>query len=307
AGTYKFELKAVDDRADYSLDTVTVLVTTSPTGNIPPVVEAGLNQVIQTTNTTLNGTSSYDPDGSVVSYRWTKVSGPGQYDINNASTATPYIYNLATGIYEFELEASDNLGAIDKDTVTITETSFVLPVRYLYFRGKQSGTDVTLEWSTVSEFNNDHFEIESSTDGKLFEKIGTVKGSGTSAETKLYSFGIAQMTSAAYYRLKQVSTNHSVSYSSIVILGGDSKQLLFEYLPNPVREILTVSVQNDYTGQVSLNLVSLDGRKMKQHQAMKTSEKFQTSVDMKSMPPGIYMLEVKMGDIIREVRKLVKL
>lgn len=63
AGTYVYELKVVDDRANWSTSQVTVNVVNSLVSNIPPVTNAGSDVATATTTANLNGATSYDPDG----------------------------------------------------------------------------------------------------------------------------------------------------------------------------------------------------------------------------------------------------
>ncbi|HEX8333483.1 MAG TPA: fibronectin type III domain-containing protein, partial [Segetibacter sp.] len=88
----------------------------------PPIANAGLDQFIHLpTNTAqLNGSGSTDADGSIVSYEWTKLSGPLSYTINNSSSATPLISNLVNGVYSMELRVIDNDGQSAKDTLMVT-------------------------------------------------------------------------------------------------------------------------------------------------------------------------------------------
>ena len=63
---------------------------------------------------TLNGSASFDPDGTIQSYLWT---GPGT--ISNANAAVIQISNCSLGINMFILKVTDNHGAIDMDTVIV--------------------------------------------------------------------------------------------------------------------------------------------------------------------------------------------
>lgn len=122
-GTYKYELKVVDNRAGISLDTVTVNVLSNlgGGGNVAPVARAGsdVNLTLPTNSTTLNGSSSSDQDGSITAYSWTKVSGPAQFSIGSPAAASTTITNLAQGTYTFRLTVTDNGGFTNSDDVII--------------------------------------------------------------------------------------------------------------------------------------------------------------------------------------------
>lgn len=88
--------------------------------NLPPVAIAGDNQVISSPVNTilLNGTASYDPDGKIIAWRWTKISGPN-CQLNHADSAITYAVQLMQGTYQFELQVTDDKGANSKDTIQL--------------------------------------------------------------------------------------------------------------------------------------------------------------------------------------------
>lgn len=94
------------------------------TPNVPPVAKPGDNVNIElpTNSVTLDGTSSFDPDGTIQTYLWEQQSGPSNATIQNAGSATTLVSNLQLGTYIFKLKVTDNDGATNSDTVTITVT-----------------------------------------------------------------------------------------------------------------------------------------------------------------------------------------
>src|SRR6187455_2470079 len=90
--------------------------------NQPPVAVAGKDTIVvlPIDSVVLNGSASYDPDGNIGSFQWSKISGPSSFTIVNPNSATAIIKNLTTGVYQFELKVSDNTGLYVTDTVVIT-------------------------------------------------------------------------------------------------------------------------------------------------------------------------------------------
>lgn len=79
----------------------------------------------------------------------------------------------------------------------------VLPVELTYFTIAKQEKSLELEWQTASELNNEKFEIEMSQDGRSFQKLGEVKGNGTTSAQSDYSFPITNPSlGLSYYRLK---------------------------------------------------------------------------------------------------------
>jgi hypothetical protein len=67
----------------------------------------------------------------------------------------------------------------------------ILPIQFGTFDGQVLSNGTQLNWTTETESNNSHFEIERSTDGVNFTKVGTVPTkapNGNSATTIKYNF-----------------------------------------------------------------------------------------------------------------------
>ncbi|OQY93813.1 MAG: hypothetical protein B6D37_10140 [Sphingobacteriales bacterium UTBCD1] len=166
-GVYQFQLKVTDNQGATATSTVTITVNPAP--NQPPTATAGSNQniTLPANSATLNGSGS-DPDGSIASYQWTKISGPSQFTIVSPSQAQTVINGLVQGVYQFELTVTDNLGAKGKDTVTVTvnpsdnqlpsanagvNKNITLPTNTVTLNG--SGTDpdgsiTSYQWTKIS-------------------------------------------------------------------------------------------------------------------------------------------------------------
>jgi glycosidase/regulation of enolase protein 1 (concanavalin A-like superfamily) len=120
--------------------------------NNPPVVNAGVDKSLSagTTSTTLPGSGS-DPDGTPVTYSWTKISGP-TVTLSNVNTATASVSGLTNGsIYVFQLTVSDgSLTASDQVQVTVSSGAVYYTIRnrwqnnYLYDAGANVGYGSTV-------------------------------------------------------------------------------------------------------------------------------------------------------------------
>ncbi|MGK2861611.1 MAG: PKD domain-containing protein, partial [Chitinophagaceae bacterium] len=90
-------------------------------GNKPPIALAGLDQVITlpTDSVSLDGSLSSDPDGTISSFLWTKISGPASFSVANASVSKTVVINLIVAVYQFELKVKDKEGLSAKDTMQV--------------------------------------------------------------------------------------------------------------------------------------------------------------------------------------------
>ncbi len=96
----------------------------STTTNTAPVAMAGPDRTIQLpmNSLTLNGAGSYDPDGDVLTYAWTKVSGPA-VTMGTTSQSTLSLSDLVVGTYAFDLTVADGRGGTHTARMTLTVQS----------------------------------------------------------------------------------------------------------------------------------------------------------------------------------------
>jgi len=89
--------------------------------NLLPKVILGNNQTLTlpTNNATLNGSSSFDPDGSISSYSWSQEFGPSQATMSATNTPSIIVSRMIAGLYRFRLTVRDNKGAISSNTMDV--------------------------------------------------------------------------------------------------------------------------------------------------------------------------------------------
>ncbi|QDA61300.1 malectin [Hymenobacter jejuensis] len=167
AGTYVFSLVVTDDLDVPSpADQVTITVS-PPKVNPAPVADAGLDKTITlpTNSVTLVGAGT--DDGSIKTYAWSQVSGPGTATLSGAATASLTASALLEGTYVFDLIVTDNLdlaSAPDQVTVIVKpantapvanagpDQTITLPTSSVTLAGAgtDDGTIKTYAWTQVS-------------------------------------------------------------------------------------------------------------------------------------------------------------
>ena len=174
--------------------------------------------------------------------------------------------------------------AVEMNTCTYTP----LPLHILYFNAhaEKNGTSL-LEWATTEEKNNDHFEVESSTDARNWNVIGFVysKTDNKGSETKYDFTDNMVFTCTHYYRLKQINVDGSYKYSTINTINATGHSDI-EIYPNPVPDHVTVTGLQSHSsiiitnpaGQIKMSLQS-------ENETVKT-------VDMSTFASGIYFISV---------------
>ena len=178
-------------------------------------------------------------------------------------------------------------------TGTILYANTGLPVELTAFQARlQSDHTTLLHWQTATEHNNAGFDIERSTDGKRWEKIGFMPGQGNAQEQRTYQFTDPQpFPGRNYYRLAQLDTDGATTYSDIrsIVLAKDGKPG-FRMFPNPVTQgQLTLELSDQPDENATLHIYSGDGQLRLQQPVH--SAVHQANLD--GWTPGIYLLEVK--------------
>jgi surface protein len=158
---------------------------------------------------------------------------------------------------------------------TVNETP--LPVTLIDFSGTLSKGKALLHWQTGVENNVDHFELEAiyNADGKdpkgSFVSLGRLKAKG---DGSTYQLPVAQTADNAYYRLKIVDQDGSVTYGHHLVYLNQKLESLFRLYPNPATNHIKVLVNKACTLaiyatsgvlvrkvmlQKGINLVSISG------------------------------------------------
>jgi len=92
--------------------------------NQTPVSEAGLDQTTSYNQlVTLDGSSSFDPDGTIESYEWSQLSGTNVVLSSVDQQTTTFTSPNENDILVFILSVEDELGGVDSDTVSVVVQS----------------------------------------------------------------------------------------------------------------------------------------------------------------------------------------
>ena len=159
-------------------------------------------------------------------------------------------WNSATQAWELQVEGSS---AANYATTDVTVTSFgpftltpiisPLPIELLSFHAQPTGKEVTLEWVTASERNNDYFTVLRSADGFRFEPILHVEGAGNSTTAIRYADVDEQpLQGLSYYKLRQTDMDGTTSESQVVAVRfSASKGGSLVAWPNPAESELNLA------------------------------------------------------------------
>jgi hypothetical protein len=184
-----------------------------------------------------------------------------------------------------------------------------LPLTLLSFEGNATSSSNNLKWTTTSEINVSHFEIERSEDGINFSSIGKVAAFNQSTLVNTYNYNdIFQGGSKQfyYYRLNMIDIDGKHSYSKIISFQPFNTNFSVQALPNPFSSQITISANLAKDDQAIITLTDASGKKIlsKTIALKKGVNTFQLS-NMSSLQSGFYILNFSTSDNTRAI-KLIK-
>ncbi|HEY6343162.1 MAG TPA: OmpA family protein [Bryobacteraceae bacterium] len=177
-------------------------------GETPPVADAGAPQVNVPAGTiTLNGSGSYSPQGSPLTYLWTQEAGP-VVTLSLPTSAITTFTAVAGTYYAFRLTVRDPYGG-QGIAQTYVSTSAPTTVQIVFFNANPSaiapGQSSTLSW-----------QVQNATSVTL-SGVGTVQPVGSVAVSP---------TMTTTYTLTASNASGSTSANAVVVVNTPAVQLL---------------------------------------------------------------------------------
>ncbi len=219
------------------------------------------------------------------------------HDISEITPSTPLLFPTVdipasatrTGLLnDYQITASFGTGFSGFTVGDPGPSAGPTPIKLLSFTAIKDKRTSVLNWITTYEFNNDRFEIESSTDGISYHTIGSVAGKGNSNSEQKYNF-IDKLPANGinYYRLKQVDRSGSFTYSNVVNLDFDFAQFI-RINPNPANNVITIVLGKPAAGTV-FRIYSFDGKLVHTENEKIIARSYQLNIG--HLTQGTYLIE----------------
>jgi alpha-tubulin suppressor-like RCC1 family protein len=310
-GNYTFQLTVTDNSGVTATDQVNVTVNAA-LPHVPPVAVPGPNQTVAlpASSVTLDGSGSYDVDGTIVSYEWVQVSGYGGVTITNSSSAVAGLQGLQAGTYVFQLTVTDNFGATGSAQVTITVTGSSSGVV------ANAGTDTTIVYpdSTMVLNGSQSYSSNGTIASYSWSEVSGPTTAGIAADSNATS-AVTQLAPGTYiFELTVTDSKGNVGTSTVTVtvlsnLRSIAPKGSLQIYPNPVvGTTVTLSGISGYTGQVLVTLHAIHGQAVMNYEFDQTGDQVNQTIPMPNgLAAGVYVLSVRFqGQAHPYVFKLVK-
>lgn len=186
-------------------------------------------------------------------------------------------------------------------TMTVIDCHDALETKLLSFSGRKENGRAALQWTTATESEAVFFDIEKSTDGLSFYKIGTVNGYNNNADLNNYSFidPSPLQNQKTYYRLLMRNAAGKVTYSRIVQLSEISGAFSFISVINPFLNELSFDVYSETNAVATAELINASGVAVRQKVFAMNPGSNRLAIDnTTALPSGIYFLRVVSGNTV---------
>lgn len=204
--------------------------------------------------------------------------------LSNRSFKAPGGGQVINEIRLFNFEAGSNNDLFFND---LSHEVGVLPIELANFEAFKRVHEVELNWTTLSEENNKGFYIERSDNRTDFNPLNFIVGNENSTHEINYSFiDSSPLVGTNYYRLKQIDFDGTFEYSDVISIDFTALPNTIVF-PNPASDKITI--QTDYSGVVSIQVLDLNGRVMYNSNQQLNG---QAELNLDFLPEGSYFLQI---------------
>jgi hypothetical protein len=195
------------------------------------------------------------------------------YNVSSCPTGQSYPLPIACRTFNANGSIADITGLLSnhayllyfdglRNTKAIFNATFngsALPITLSRFTGEFINGKNQLYIDVLQAVNVKTITIEKSSDAIHFTPIGNLPFTSSNLLGKHTYIDAQPFASNNYYRLAIINNDGSVQYSNIILLKNDAKRLVYVY-PNPVKDLLTVSITATSAARYNCSVYDVSGR-----------------------------------------------
>ncbi len=183
-----------------------------------------------------------------------------------------------------------------------------LPVTFTSIKAYQTANDIEVEWKVDNQINIARYEIEKSTDGRSFGKVGTQTATGSNGGAATYKWlDVNAASGDNFYRVRSIGNGGDVKISAVVNVKIGKGNADVSIYPNPVTgKVMNVQFTNMAKGTYTMKLMNNIGQVVMSKQIIHTGgSASQTIAIDKTVSAGNYLMEMVGADNKKTVIALV--
>ncbi len=292
-GTYQFQLQVTDDDGGISTSIVTVTVNGTQLFNQLPVADAGNDIVITLpqNSVSLLGTGT-DADGTITAFAWSKVAGPAEGTIQTPNTASTAVNNLVEGVYQFQLQVTDNSGGTGRNVVIVTVNALPPAPNKAPLANAGEDTIVILPNNSVT-LQGTGTDVDGTITGYYWNMVdGPAAYEITDRESPITT--VSGLTEGTYtFELEVTDNNRSTGKDRVTVIVKDLATAKLSLYPNPVRDVANLQIESKIeSSPTAITVYDLNGRVLLRDEFQRTQRIVTKQLDMSRYPNGTYLIKV---------------
>jgi glycosidase len=252
--------------------------------------------ILPTNNTSLNATLRFNYfDAELNSLDETIIDMYPSIDYINWTDAGIDIRNTGSNY-------SEKTGINSFARWTLFNPTGALPVTGMLLSGRWRNNAAQLNWTTFTEINNDHFNIERKySDENDFRTVTTKKSfysNGNSQSPTGYNLTdpAAGNRGLIFYRLKQIDKNGRFAYSNTIALRPETLKVFIEKTFPTLATELSIYVQ---TGGLNLQKMSMEVFDMAGKLYLSKELNYESQwVTLPLLASGLYRMKIQSGEYL---------
>ena len=205
--------------------------------------------------------SNLRTDNYRLSFEPENLTGAGlqAFLIDNFLNSSTQISLTDSSWYNFAATSNAASKASNRFMLVFKAAGGPLPVTLTQVTAKRNADKtITVYWKVEQEQQLSHYEVERSADGLVFTKMATVSATNAAEYTQLDA---QPLLATNYYRIKAVSADGRVQYSSIVKVAPVQLFSSLAVYPNPVmKSKLQIQVTLANEGNYKIQLFNMGGQ-----------------------------------------------
>lgn len=236
-------------------------------------------------------------NASIGGIAWWWDFGDGTFSNDQNPT---HVY-AAIGNYQVKLYIENDIKSWNEITKSVSLA--VLPVSLLNFTAMLHENKSILKWTTIDEINSNKFDVEYSTNGIEWKRIGSVSSLNI-AGTNNYNFTDQNhIYGTNYYRLKMIDGDGRFTYSPIRTIDVNKINASFVIAPNPAASATKIYCN---TGISNATICIYDAQGKEVYRNIYNGILLnQFDLNTNNLCNGVYVVHIKTKDIIYNLRLVV--
>jgi hypothetical protein len=188
-----------------------------------------------------------------------------------------------------------------------TEAGSFMVIELLSLTASEREDYNLIDWTTLSEKNNDYFTLERSSNGIDFRPITAMKGSGTSNVQRTYLYkDMNPMRGVSYYRLSRTDFDGSFKRSKVIAVRRHfSSYFQIDPIANAKSGMYQINIITENFGVYDLNIVDMTGKEVYTNKLKVKENETNHTIDLTQLNDGDY--ECYIQDVVNHQKIKIKI